>query len=472
MGVLDSVRLRLSAALAPNQMIGQLSKPRPVPESDFGNMFGLSYQEEKLTYEDYDKMLMDPQIKSGYELIRMFLLSRQLIITPASDSPENDEIADALDKMIDCMDYPMRKVRNDIYSALPYGYSVSEIIWEAEEDTEAVRIARIRPISIDTLPHPFIYNEETGELETILQTVDDNDPIEIPAEKCLVYSYDECFGDRMGTSILDAVYENWFQKQKLLQYWNVYLQKHEGPTLAAFIEDPTFKEEVLDGLEAIHEGRTNITMGQNDRIEVVESSHRGEGFKEAIEYHDNMIFRKMNIGTMILGQENGNGAYAQSQTQNDVLNVFLDGIHADVAAELQIKLNEWVDMHYDVEEYPTVAFEPFEDKDLVALLNSMSNLVRYSAIDPTESWFKQLIGHVVEQYTDISMDDIMDSLMGEQEGDGMNQIGQPKVVPTADDLNSPNPAVDLRKNPMTPDAAETPAQIDKVKKMVGNIQPR
>ena len=467
MGVLDNVRLRISAALAPNQMIGQLSKPRPIKESAFGSMFGMSYQDEKLTYEDYDKMLKDPQIKSGYELIRMFLLSRDLVITPAGDTPEDDQIADDLQCMIDRMDYPMRKVRNDIYSAIVYGYSVSEIVWEAEEDSKAVRIARIRPIPIDTLPDPFDYDEDTGELKTIFQKIDDSDPIEIPAEKCLVYTYDECFGDRKGQSILDAVYENWFQKQKLLEWWNIYLQKHEGPTIAAFIEDPTFKEEALDGLEAIHEGRTNITMGMNDKLQVIESSHRGEGFKEGIEYHDTMIYRKMNIGTMILGQQNGQGAYAQSQTQNDVLNIFLDGISADIASELQIVFNDWIDMHYTVEEYPTVSFETFEDKDVVALLNSMASLVRYSAIDPTELWFKQLIAQVVNQYSDIEMDDLMDSMMNEQEGQ-MNQIGQPVVTPAPEDLRT------ATQQPDTPTAAktDTPGQIDKVKQMVGNIQPR
>ena len=54
-----------------------------------------------------------------------------------------------------------------------------------------------------------------GDVEKVIQTVDDEE-IEIPAEKCLIYTYDEKFGNRYGTSILDGVYDNWYQKQKIL----------------------------------------------------------------------------------------------------------------------------------------------------------------------------------------------------------------------------------------------------------------
>ena len=61
--------------------------------------------------------------------------------------------------------------------------------------------------------------------------------------------------------------------------------------------------------------------------------------------------------TVLGGTGGGSGAYAQSKTQYDTLAVFLDGIHADIAAELQMVLKKWVDMHYnDVDKYPTISF--------------------------------------------------------------------------------------------------------------------
>jgi hypothetical protein len=431
MGVVDNLRLRLAAALSPNQMTRQLSKPVPQKEKSW-NVY-----KDDLDFEDYDKMLKDSQIKSGYELIRMFLQSRKMMVTPADDTPEAQEIAEELEKTLDGMDYPMRKVRNDLYSAIVYGFSVGEFVWSKEPDSEQISIKRIRPIPTFTLDDPFEYDED-GNLKTITQKDPDGGAdIIIPAEKCLVYSYDEQWGDREGNSILEAVYDNWFMKQDILLWYQVYLQKHEGPTLAAFVENAAYKDEAQDMLEEVHEGRANISLGVNDRVEVIESAHRGEAFKEAINYHDTMIFRKMNIGTLILGQENGSGAYAQSKTQYDTLAVFLDGIHDDIATELQIKTNEWVDMHYNVEDYPKITFETFEDVDPLELLKGLEPLVKDMAINPNDNWFKQIIAAAVNKYTDVDMHEFLE---GPEEQDEKQVVSeQQQVIPTPEEKATPMP---------------------------------
>ena len=430
---------KVEAALSPQQMTRQYSKPNPKLSGTNEMFMGLKYRSDKLTYEDYNKMLRDPQIKSGYELIRMFLLSRKLIVTPADDSEEAVEIAETLQDMLNDMVYPMRKVRNDMYSALIYGYSVSEIIWKAEEDGNLIKMERIRPIPIDTLEDCFEY-DDNGDVEYIKQIVDNSDPIMIPAEKCLIYTYDEQFGDREGASILDGVYDNWYMKQKILSWYNVFLQKHEGPTLVGKIENPMFKDLFREQLDEIREGRANITVGQNDDVSVLESSHRGEGFKDAIDYHDVMIYRKMNIGTMILGQQDGAGAYAQSQTQFDTLNIFLDGIHEDIAAELQSKIVELVDMNWTVDDYPVISFETFEEKDLLGLLNALKPLIDAMAIDPDDTWFKHLIADVVSRYSDVDTSELLEEENEEtlDEGNETKPNEGQQVIPTAEEQQEMN----------------------------------
>lgn len=423
----------IKASLSPQQMTRQYSKPNPKLSGTNEMFANLIYRKDELCYKDYDEMLTDPQIKSGYELIRMFLLSRKLVVTPADETPEAVEIASQLEDMLAHMKYPMRKVRNDMYSALIYGYSVGEVLWEAAEDGSMIEMTRIRPIPIDTIEDCFEY-DDNGDVKYIRQVVDNSDPILIPAEKCLIYSYDEQFGDREGHSILDGVYDNWYMKQKILQWYNVFLQKHEGPTLAGFVENPMYKDLFREQLDEIREGRANITAGINDRIEVVESNHRGEGFKEAINYHDTMIYRKMNIGTMILGQESGAGAYAQSQTQFDTLSIFLDGIHEDIAAELQAKIVELVDMNWNVDDYPVISFETFEEKDLLGLINALKPLIDAGAIDPQDSWFRHLIADIVSRYSDVDVSELLD----EQE-EQPQEIGQnaQQVVPTPQEQVEP-----------------------------------
>jgi len=456
MGMFDTVRVRLSAALSPKQMTQQISRPR---NQGADEMFNLVYKPDALKFTDYDKMLTDPQIKSGYELLRMFLLSRKIVVTPASKDQADVEIAEEIESMIEGMKYPMRKVRNDMYSALIYGYSVSEFVWKMEDGDKFIGIERIRPIPIDTLDHCFRY-DDMGDVDTIVQTVD-SEEIPIDADKCLIYTYDEQFGEREGTSILDAVYDNWYMKQKILKWWNVFLQKHEGPTLVGKVENPNFKDEFRMQLDEVQEGRTNMTIGTTDSVEVLESAHRGEGFQDAIHYHDIMIFRKMNIGTMILGQEDGKGAYAQSQTQADMLNIFLDGVHEDIATELQIKINELVDMNWQVDDYPQIGFETFEDKDLLTLLAALQPYVQNMAIDPQDSWFKHLVAEIVSQYAEVDMSDLLEEEEPGQEqlpGQEEQQVVQEpaKVEPTVAPSPEDQAAVDKESNKNVIDALNLP----------------
>ena len=72
------VKLELEAALSAQQMQKQYSQPKY--KSEDTSKFNLIFKRDGLDYEDYEKMLRDPQIKSGFELIRMFLLSRKLIV--------------------------------------------------------------------------------------------------------------------------------------------------------------------------------------------------------------------------------------------------------------------------------------------------------------------------------------------------------------------------------------------------------
>jgi hypothetical protein len=153
-----------------------------------------------------------------------------------------------------------------------------------------------------------------------------------------------------------------------------------------------------------------------------------------------MIFRKMNIGTMILGQQDGAGAYAQSQTQADTLNVFLDGIHADIAAELQAKIIELVDMNWNVDDYPTIGFETFEDKDLLGLINALKPLIDAMAIDPNDGWFRHLIADVVSKYSDIDTSELLDEETQNMEEQVEQQmVQQPEVTPTLEEQETPQP---------------------------------
>lgn len=403
MSILTPLRHRIQAALTPQQMSRQLSRPEG---SWMDKMYGGSYKAnpDDRTYIEYDEMYRtDPQIRGATNLITQLLLSRQLIVTPMDDTPEAQEQADFIEEMFQDMDYPLRQVRTDIYTAIQYGYSVGEIVYKPPSDEQGmVTVRKIRPLHIETIQDCFKMNDE-GDVEEIIQTSSDDGEIEIPREKCLVYTHGERFGNPYGTSLYQSVYDNWYAKRKIIKWWNVFLQKHEGPTLVGKVANPAYKDLMRNQLEEVREGRTQITVGMEDEVSILESAHRGEGFQNAITYHDTMILHGMNIGPLLIGQEQSTGSYNQSSTQENITFIYLDGLHEDIASEFEKLVKQLCELNYPNALPPIVSFEPFEDQDLLGLINSLKPLIDNFTINPGEEWVKELISKVVSKYSDVSV---------------------------------------------------------------------
>lgn len=116
-----------------------------------GSMFGGSYNPDELNFEDYQDMLKDPQVKTGISFLINALLSKKFIITPTGEDGQDKEIATFVKTMLDGMKIPMRRVRKDMYSAISYGYSVAEVIYDYEESSRRIVVDRVKSIDIETL---------------------------------------------------------------------------------------------------------------------------------------------------------------------------------------------------------------------------------------------------------------------------------------------------------------------------------
>jgi phage gp29-like protein len=402
-------------------------KSKRVPSYTWINsMLNDSYNPDDLAYKDYQEMLRDPQIKAAERLITYSLLSKKFMVTPASEDPSDVEIADFVRDTINNMRTPFRMVRKDLYSAIPYGFAVSEINFKYNESMGRIVFESIMGIHIETIfENCFDYNEQ-GEVETVNQTTG-TEKIPIPAQKCIIFAFDELFGNKYGNSILKACYDDHFMKHQILIWAAVFLEKHEGPTIVGYESETSGSDpdEMQKNIDSIHDGTAGFVGKQGEKYEILESQHRGEAFMQFINYHDNMIFRCFMIGSLLLGQaENQGGSYSQSQTHADTLNIFLDGVHMDLATSITERIRTLVDLNFLTESYPKFEFEPFTKKDLLALLSALQPLADKFMIDPSSEWFHQLLKRIMEEYADIEItEDMIENTqefpvnMGEEEMD-------------------------------------------------------
>lgn len=363
--------LEMQATQAPRNIGQELSKRRQ-DYSWMKAMFGGEYNPDKLTYRDYNNMLLDPQVKSSLLFITYALLQQGWNITPATADKKDVEVAEFVKKCYKNMQIiPMRQVLKDGFTDLKYGYSVAEKVWEIRDNgTPQVIPYKIKPLPIETIENCFDYNDK-GEVENVIQNTGDGQPIPIPAEKCMINTFNEEAGNKYGSPILREINNNVFMKKQILKWWAVFLQKHESPNLAGFFGQQGSASKMQKNLNGFYEGRMNAVFPEGDRVDVIESTHHGEGFMTALQYHDMIIQRNFLIGTLLFGQMEASGSYAQSQTHLDTAMIFLDGLLADHAIPWQVYTQQLIDYNFSVEEYPQFNFDPFRRKDVIAVLNAL-----------------------------------------------------------------------------------------------------
>jgi hypothetical protein len=209
-------------------------KSKRVPSYRWINtMFNGSYNPDNLSYKDYQEMLRDPQIKAAERLITYSLLSRKFFITPASEDPVDVEIADFVRDTLNNLKTPFRQVRKDLYTAIPYGFAVSEVDYKYNDTLGRIGINGIRSIHIKTLFDDCFNYDEYGDVIEVIQNIG-TEKIPIPAYKCIIFAFDETFGNKYGRSILQACYDDHFMKHQILIWAAVFLEKHEGPTIVGY----------------------------------------------------------------------------------------------------------------------------------------------------------------------------------------------------------------------------------------------
>ena len=81
----------------------------------------LRYRHEgRFSYWEYQKILEDTQVDVAIDVLLKFLLSKNYILTSASDDPEDVEIYEFIQEMLDNMHTAFRKVyKHQVWFRLP-----------------------------------------------------------------------------------------------------------------------------------------------------------------------------------------------------------------------------------------------------------------------------------------------------------------------------------------------------------------
>ena len=334
----------------------------------------------KMSYELGMKILGDSQVATGFDILKYLLSSKQWVLV-ANENDTDNVVYNFINDMLFNMETELTEIVKQEVTAVPWGYCVHELIFDLNEHGQ-IYLKNALPLHIKTLQNePFVY-DDNGELIGVYQEYKD-EQVTLPINKCLKYSFNANFDEDYGHGLLYDFRPIVEDKMNINDWLMTFLERHESPTLYGKVSNTTSKAAMLTAFDDVADGTTGITVGVDEDVGVLESSHRGETFFKTLEYKDNEIFRRYYLGNLLLGSQSTTGSYAQSQTQLEFGKIVFDGILEEIANCFQRQvINNIVEWNFgDISLSPTISFDKFTTGDLAALFNTLKPLIDSGVID-------------------------------------------------------------------------------------------
>lgn len=337
----------------------------------------------RIDYRTGMSILRDTQVGTGFDILKYILSSKKWILTNPDE--ENTEIYDVIYDMLTNMNVDMTTIVKQMVSAIMWGFNVHEQLYTVRNGY--IVVSGTVPVHIKTLQNdPFIYDKDTGDLIAICQTVDKTE-IEIPIDKCLLYSFGSQYDEKEGHGLLHDFLPIVEDKENVMDWLMTFAERNGSPTLYGKTDDDISRDEMLNAFDDIADGTTGMTLGTQEEIGILESSHNGEVFFNILQYKDNQIFRRMFIGNLLLGDNSQTGTYAQSQTQLEFGSLVFDGILEEIANIIQEQMiDRVVTYNFGTEaKSPVFSFDKFSSGDLQKLFTILQPLMANGTLDTENS---------------------------------------------------------------------------------------
>lgn len=352
----------------------------------WNNLAQYDYNPERIQLQDYKKMLnYDNVVAAAFDLIQMGCLMK-----PWRINHPDDEVADTLTKALNQMRWPnFREAMKEMMKALVYGFSVSEIVFDDFQGGKYWMPRMTNGIKTFDPETIRFYTDDYGNLLKITQLL--TTMVSLPVERCVVWTHEREWGNWYGKSLLRAAYKNWFIKDAMLKFANIAYERFGSPLLLGVANNDKDMGTILQAMEHLYARSQSVIRktGPDDQtdIRVVESKRAEMPFSQYIQYHDNMILRRMIMSTKIF--EGGGGTYGP-KIQLDLIFMRFEDFRRELTQTIDDFLRIVSDLNWPNEDgvYPTIEFAPLTTMDQNIIVQKIFQAIDKNIIYRGEDWIR------------------------------------------------------------------------------------
>jgi len=346
--------------------------------------------------EDYSAMQKDGQVKSCLAIKKGSLLSRGWEVKAVKeDGARGKEVAEFCDWALHAVTGSILTVLWNVTDALAKGYSLQNVVWQTVQTGRWA--GKWQPLYLKS-KDPADWSFDVDEYRNVVGVRYEPTNDVFPADRFVIYSYQPEYSNPYGTSDLRACYRNWWSKDLLTRFWNLYLEKYGAPTTKGTYRRGTPKAaqtEFLSILEKI-QVRSAIVIPEDMSAELLETIRQGDvGYRIAVDHH-NCEIAKAILNTNLITDSGGQvGSFAMAKVHLDVLRMCLKGLKLDLEETVMKEqvLRPLVRFNYGVDvPVPVFSLGPLEDRELGPLSTGIKNLVDCGVLDPVDPFIREFLG--------------------------------------------------------------------------------
>jgi hypothetical protein len=201
-----------------------------------------------------------------------------------------------------------------------------------------------------------------------------------------------------GESALRACFRHWWDKRRILENWNTYLERMAGGFIHARTVGPLNlpdREELKRVMEHINARSSVLTPGGVELSLV--NAPSTDAFERAVAARDKAMARALLVPNLLGLSEQGQvGSYSQSRTQLETFFLVLSAMAESVADTLNEQLfRELARWNFGLEDPPLFEFEPLTVQQRREVAEAWLHAVRGGTVHPTpqdERYLRELLG--------------------------------------------------------------------------------
>lgn len=345
----------------------------------------------------FDSIKRDEQVKAALKFKKDAVLGAGWEVVSPGDQAEDWEVTRFINDALEFIPGGWNAVLTDIMTALDYGYSVAEKMYEEMELGEwkgklvLSRIQSLKPHHIDFASDQYgvligIQQQLTGPISELL-----------PAAKFVIWSYGKEFGNYYGTSDLEAAYRPWWVKDNTYKWLATTLERYGMAPLFAFYDPNVYPGPMVEELKKVVKSIQNATLGVIPRgapenLEMwSQDLNKGstEMFFKALDRFDQHIARAVLVPSMIgMSSDDGKtGSLARSGTHADSFIMVVTQVQQALSSAVMNAqvIPQLCDLNFPkLQSYPVFRFVPFTDEKRLEIMATWTAMVAGQIVNKIE----------------------------------------------------------------------------------------